>query len=149
VNDEILSAVIGAFHDDPSVRLKEIREKNLRFMLVDDRVLLWFKKMDAQHKPRIYPTKHARNLESGGQLSMFPDCTILIVGYLLNQEETEVVRVSICKPAGRGSKPEWIIDLQVREDPKIAVMRHGTAGDKPWFRVVVKKTPVQDKLISS
>ena len=149
VNDEILAAVIGDFHEDEAVCLKLIRKKNLRFMQVEDRILLWFKKMDRQRRPAIYPTDHAMHLESGGQMSMFPDCTILIVGYLLNRDETDVVLVSIIKPAGRGSRPEWYIDLQPVEEPKLAVMRKATSDSKPRFRVVVKKGATQDKLIGS
>jgi hypothetical protein len=151
VNDEILAAVIEGFHDDAAVRQVMIRKKNLRFMQVEDRVLLWFKKMDRQRKPTIFPTEHARHLESGGQLSMFPNCVILIVGYLLNRDETDVIRVSISKPAGRGSRPEWFIDLEPMEEPKLTVIRkdkHSTE-DKPRFRVVAKKGETQDRLIGS
>jgi hypothetical protein len=149
VNDEILAAVIGDFHDDAEIRLVLIRKKNLRFMQVEDRILLWFKKMDRQHKPKIYPTPHARHLESGGQVSMFPDCTILIVGYLLNRDETDVIRVSISKPAGRGSRPEWFIDLEPTEEAKLTVVRKekDSAEPEPRFRVVAKKGATQDKLI--
>jgi hypothetical protein len=151
VNDEILAAVIGDFHDDPSIRLVLIRKKNLRFMQVDERVLLWFKKMDYQHKPKIYPTEHARHLEAGGQISMFPDCTILIVGYLLNRDETDIIRVSISKPAGRGLRPDWFIDLEPTEETNLAVMPKHKSGslDMPRFRVVAKKGATQDKLMGS
>src|ERR1035441_9393064 len=64
VNDEILAAVIGDFHDDPGVCLRQIRSKNLRFMQVEESILLWFKKMDHSRRPAIFPTTHARHLES-------------------------------------------------------------------------------------
>jgi len=150
VNDEILSAVIQEFHDDPTVKPVMIRSKNLRFMQVDDRVLLWFKKIDRQRNPAIYPTEHAIALQSGQQ-SMFPDYTVLIVGYLLNRDETDVVRVSISKPNGRSRRPAWFIDLEPSRERKLSVVSKtdGTGDDKPRFRIVVKHGAVQNKLITS
>jgi hypothetical protein len=117
-------------------------------MRVGDRILLWFKKTDRHHRPRIYPTNHALHLERGGQLSLFPDCTILIVGYLLNQDETKVARVSISRPAGRGLRPEWCIDLEPAVDANLKVMsREHSADDNRRFKIVVKKSPVQQNLI--
>jgi hypothetical protein len=148
VNDEILACIIAEFDGVPETKLVEIRAKNLRFLKVGDRVLLWFKKIDRLRRPRVYPTLHAQQLEAGGQLSFFPDCTILVVGYLLNLDETKVVRVSISKPAGLGLRPEWFIDLQSDED-KFTVFRpeQSSQDAAPRVRVIVKKGAVQDKLL--
>jgi hypothetical protein len=150
VNDEILAAVIQDFHEDVGTKPILVRGKNLRFMQVEDRILLWFKKMDGAHRPKIYPTDHAKELQSGRQSTLFPDCTILIVGYLLNPDETDVVRISICKPAGRGLKPEWFIDLEPTEETNLTVMPRSAASDsKPRFRIVVKKSEIQGTLLRS
>ena len=148
VNDEILAAIIQEFHGVPDTRPVEIRKKNLRFMLVAERVLLWFKKTDRLRRPKVYPTEHAKQMERGGQLNIFPDCQILVVGYLLNQDETKVIRVSISKPAGRGSRPEWYIDLEPSENEGLAVIEPGHPGtNRP--RVIVKPGAIQGALLGS
>lgn len=147
VNDEIIAGVIESFHDIPNAYPVEIRRKNLRFLKVGDDVLLWFKKTDRRHRPSIYPTDHAVSLEAGGQISMFPDCTILVVGYLLNRDETKVVRVSIAKPAGRRRLPEWCIDIEPISDAKLKVIPRDKAEGGPRFKIVVKKSPVQEELL--
>ena len=148
VNDEIFAGVIESFVDVPDTKPVDIRRKNLRFLKVGDRALLWFKKTDRKHRPSIYPTEHAVHLEAGGQMSLFPDCTVLIVGYLLNRDETKVARVSISRPAGRGMRPEWCIDLEPAEDATLKVMpREAAADNGRRFKIVVKKSPVQQTLI--
>jgi hypothetical protein len=138
------------FHDDASVKPVIVRRKNLRFMEVDGRVLLWFKKIDRKRNPAVYPTENAIAMQSGQQLSIFPDCTILIVGYLLNRDETDVVRVSISKPNGRSRRPAWFIDLEPTRERKLAILSKSDAADsKPRYRVVVKHGAVQDTLINS
>ena len=95
VNDEIISMAVEEFDSVPEVKLVEIRSRGLRLLRVKDRVLLWFKKMDRNRKIRIYPTDPAVRLESKAQLRLFPGLSVLTVGYLLNHDETKVVRVTI------------------------------------------------------
>ncbi len=114
VNDLILARAIQEFDEVSRVKLIERRKINLRLLKVGDDILLWFKKMDAQRNCMIFPTDHAKLLQAG-QMTMFPKADVLIVGYLLNPEETRVSRVSITKPAGLGKSPEWFIDLYANE----------------------------------
>jgi hypothetical protein len=114
VNDLILAKAIQEFDEVPRVKLVEERRINLRLLKIEDNILLWFKKMDSQHNCQIFPTEHAKLLQAG-QLSLFPGADVLVVGYLLNPEETRVSRVSIAKPAGIGKSPEWFIDLYANE----------------------------------
>jgi hypothetical protein len=114
VHDEILAKAIGEFDEVPNVKLIDKPRMNLQLLKVGDDLLLWFKKMDAQRRCQLVLTEHAKLLQAG-QIPMFPNADILVVGYLLNPEETRVDRVSIGKPAGVGKVPEWFIDLYANE----------------------------------
>ena len=43
VNDEIIAKAIEVFDGDQTVRRVEDRRKNLRFLAVGEKILLWFK----------------------------------------------------------------------------------------------------------
>lgn len=150
VNDEIIAAIIAEFHEVGDTKPVEIRKKNLRFLMVGERILLWFKKTDRMRRLRIYPTLHAQHMEKGGQLSFFPNQEILVVGYLLNRDETKVIRVSICKPSGIGMRPEWFIDLEPGDEQSIAVIDPKTKPGAPGRpRVSVKPGALQGTLIQA
>lgn len=114
VNDLIFAKAIQEFDDIPRVKPVERRHINLRLLKVGDDILLWFKKMNAGRACENVATRHAALLQAG-QTLLFPDAEVLVVGYLLNPEETKVSRVSITKPTGLHKPPEWYIDLYANE----------------------------------
>ena len=142
VNDEIIARVIEEFDGVPDVKLVELRARGLRFLRISDRVLLWFKKTDRQRKIRIYPTRPAQRLESHGQLRLLPGLDVLVIGYLLNHDETKVIRVSIAKMGGHRQKPEWYIDLEPAES-NVMVLQHSANGQTSRPRVIVKRGMAQ------
>ena len=146
VNGEIIARVIEEFDGVPEVKLVELRARGLRFLRVSDRILLWFKKTDRQRKIRIYPTLPATRLESHGQIRLFPGLGVLVVGYLLNRDETKIVRVSIAKMGGHGKKPEWYIDLEPAENNLIVLQHSESSSQSKRPRVTVKKGALQFKL---
>jgi hypothetical protein len=147
VNDEIIARVIEEFDGVPDTKLVELRIRGLRFLRISDRVLLWFKKTDRQRRIRIYPTLPAQRLEAQGQIRLLPGLSVLVVGYLLNQEETKVTRVTIAKPNGHAKKPEWYFDLEPRESNLTTLEAPGSSEQPIRPRVIVKKGDVQLKLV--
>lgn len=143
VNDEVVARVVEEFDGIPETKLIDLRSRGLRLLRVQDRILLWFKKTDRQRRIRIYPTVPAQQLESQGQIRLFPGLNILVVGYLLNRDETRVIRVSISKPKGHGLKPEWYIDLEPRENDNLLLMPSDSGPQPTRPRIVVKKGAVQ------
>jgi hypothetical protein len=116
VSDEMVALAVQAFDGRNDICLREITRLNLRLLKYGDGLLLWFKKLDGSRLCSTFPTKHSKEEMHYGQESLFPDATILIVGYLLNKEQTKVSRVSILKPAGYKQLPHWYIDLERAEN---------------------------------
>lgn len=141
--DEVWAEIINCFAED-SPRIRPIeRPYGLRLLGVqgpsgETEILLWFKKVNGQRKAGGYLTKTARNRLNGGNVEMFEEATVLVVGYQLSHDETKVLRVSLSKPA-RG-KPEWYIDLELPSfDDKKIVKMGSEAGPATAPRVVVKR----------
>ncbi|HWQ56356.1 MAG TPA: hypothetical protein VN442_21900 [Bryobacteraceae bacterium] len=129
VNDEIFAHVVSAFDGVPDTKPVADQLQHLRFLKIGDGILLWFKKLDRSRKLRVYPTTHAQRMEASGQHRLFPGCVLLVVGYLLSQDEKRVCRVSISKPAGHGAKPAWYIDFDINKATTIAQIAGGRQGD--------------------
>ncbi len=144
-NDEILARVITEFDEVTDCRFDMDRRRNLRFLVINERILLWFKKVTLFRRPSIYLTAHARRVLSGGQLEMFPRKAVVLVGYLLNREETAIQRLSFSPPFL--IKPAWWFDIEdhgmaqaaAMPGPKKVPPRQGT-------KIVVIRSPKQDKL---
>jgi hypothetical protein len=147
VHDLMMDKAINRF-DRPRCRVVERRNQTERFLVLDERVALWFKKLDRSRVPRNYPTEQALK-RSKGQLHLFgehEDLELLVVGYALNREQTAVTRVSITKPNGR-ARPSWFIDLDeptsgIRSLPNPSPQDEGPRRQ----RIVIKKGPEQQIL---
>lgn len=141
VCDEVWAEIVNSFDED-APRIKPIEQKyGLRLLGVqgpsgDTEILLWFKKVNGQRKARAYPTKTASSRLAGGNVEMFEQATVLIVGYRLNRDETKVLWVSICKPSH--GRPEWYIDLELpSSETNVIKMEDGQTAAAP--RVIVKR----------
>jgi len=137
INDEIYAEAVREFDGVPGVRPYPSPRRRLRFILVDDRVLLWFKKVDRSRCPHNVKTDQSREMHAGRNLSLFPDAEILVVGYLPDREGMKVSRISISKP--RIARPEWYIDLVPPGEAVVFPVPDPTDQDR-GFRVVVKRS---------
>ncbi len=141
--DEAWAEIVNTFVDD-APRVRPIDQRyGLRLLGVEGNVgeieiLLWFKKVNGQRKPRSIPTDRAKRRLAGENLELFSKATILIVGYQLNRDETRILRVSIFRPSL--GKPEWYIDLELPEESSNVVkMTAADASQSTSRRVVVRR----------
>jgi hypothetical protein len=135
VCDEIIACVISEFDEVPGTRLLEDRRSGLRVFAIGDDIGLWFKKIDVKRRLQNVPTKQALALQSGAQLELFPNRTIIAVGYLPSDDGKRIRLISIFKPGRR--KPEWFIDLEPpAEIELLPIDRRKDAG----LKFIVKRT---------
>ena len=140
--DEIWAEIVNAFDDDiPRVKPIEQR-RGLRLLGIagvtgEIEILLWFKKVDRQHRPKSLPTGRARRMHEGRSLEMFKKATTLVVGYNLNREQNRIVSVSIIKMLS--NRAEWFIDLELPKDAeKLIELPHGATQEATGSRVLVR-----------
>lgn len=82
--------------------------------------------MDEDGRSRNYPTKQAKDFDRGAELPDLPPAPMrLTVGYLPNATGTEVKRVQIARPDGRGIL--WCAAIVPADDRK--------EGEKRWLDV--------------
>jgi hypothetical protein len=108
-NDLICARIIEEFDEVPDCRMVTDRKRNLRYFMIEDWLLLWFKKVSFHRIPSNYLTEHAKDILMGQQIEMFPKAGIVVVGYLLDAEENHIKRLSFAPPSLR--KPEWYFDV--------------------------------------
>lgn len=148
IHDLMMDKAIQEFDDVPNARPLELHGGTLRFLVLDDRIALWFKKVDGARKPSNYPTPAAMERHAG-QFSLFPDASIIVVGYELNRDETKIKRVSVSLPNGH-QRPAWFIDIE-RPEPKVLTLTGGGDGStsettekaSPKRRIRVRKGEIQ------
>lgn len=88
------------FIDRAGVVQLEIR--NLFVWVVEQAVVIRFKKMDEDGRARNYPTKQALDYDRQRELPGLPAPPMnLVVGYLLDPTGTEIVRIQVARPLGR------------------------------------------------
>lgn len=76
--------------------------RGLYVWVVAQIVTIRFKKMDEDGRTRTYPTKQAKDYDRQRELPGLPSPPInLVVGYLPDPTETEIVRVQVARPFGR------------------------------------------------
>ena len=139
--DEIWAEIVNAFDDDlPRVRPIE-QQRGLRLLGIagvtgEIEILLWFKKVDRQHRPKSFPTERAKRLHKGQNLEMFKKATTLVVGYNLNREQNRIVSVSIIKMVS--NRADWFIDLELPEDAETLIELAKAPEPATGSRVVVR-----------
>jgi hypothetical protein len=147
--DEIWAEIVNAFDDDlPRVRPIE-QKRGLRLLGIggvtgEIEILLWFKKVDRQHRPKSFPTIRAKRMLKGDNLEMFKKATTLVVGYNLNREQNRIVSVSIIKMVS--NRADWFIDLELPEDAENLIELPDTAQASIGSRVVVRPGARQTRL---
>lgn len=114
------------FLANPKVHPLEIR--GLKLWIVDDlNAALRMKKMDEDGKSRNYPTKQAKDYDSGKELPGLPVPPVrLTIGYLLDATNVNFVRTQIARPSG-SKNIMWCAAVVPSEDRKI--------GERAWVEV--------------
>jgi hypothetical protein len=135
INDLVFAQIVTEFDEQTDCRILEDRKRNLRFLVIGERVMLWFKKVDQRRQPSNYLTSHARRLLSGKQLTIFPQASVILVGYLLNSEESQVRRVSFSPPSL--FRPKWFFDVEAEEQPAAMAMPGPRIVERPTTRIRV------------
>jgi hypothetical protein len=144
INDLIFAELINNFDGVQGITPVFDKRKNLRFLKIDGRppIHLWVKKTTRGHASSNYPTRHNGDLLKKRQIQLFPNATILTLGYLRSSDHKGVSRISITPPCGRGSRPEWWIDIVM---PYNVVGMPGLVGPNS-VRIVVRRSSDQKTL---
>jgi hypothetical protein len=135
VNDVLFKNVVNQFDEIPDCHPVDWRESHLRFLNVSDfttSILLWFKKVDSGRMISNYPTQHSLKMMSG-QVSFLPEATVIVAGYMLNRDETEV-RGMTFQPPTRGF-PEWYIDIEPASNVVPMSMGPVIVGEQSGIRI--------------
>lgn len=145
--DEIWAEAVNAFDEiAPLVRpiphIYGTRYLGVQGPKGEIEILLWFKMVDGQGRPRSYPTSRAKRMLSGKNLELFEKATVLVVGHHLNKEETRIVSVSVGPPSSR--RREWCIDLTLPANNIVEISETASQA-APGRRVVVRRIR-QDRL---
>ena len=137
VNDLIFENVIAQFDEIPGVMVIHQDSGQLRLLSVSDLVALWFKKLDENRESSNVSTKQAEQLNRG-QMNLFGEGDLLVAGYQLNADETEIKCLSFSPP--NYVRPRWFIDVERIAQP-ITMLGPKTA--QPGVRLRVIKGPEQ------
>jgi hypothetical protein len=113
-NDLIWDRLVGNFDGVPDTSIKHFQRSNLRYVNLEDKINLWLKKVNSQ---RVFAlnelTEHAQDVLNDAQIelefSQQPTPDLVVIGYFMNEDETQLKRVSLT-PANR--KPDWYIDIE-------------------------------------
>jgi hypothetical protein len=110
-NNLMFGELIANFDGVPSVRPVTDRKNNLKYLCIQDRVLLWLKKVTIGRYTSNYPTDLAID-RLDGQMTFdeIPQASIVTLGYLPDAEENSIARISFSPPF-RSLHPEWYFDL--------------------------------------
>lgn len=144
-NNLIFSELIGRFDQIPGIKVVNEAKKNLRFIGINDKALLWVKKVDSERHTTNYPTDNAEDMLTG-QFSLpgMDDLSLVVLGYRLNPEETQIQRLSFHPPFKK--RPEWFFDVEIappREMKNPSPMRI----DQPKLKLQIIRGARQKELL--
>lgn len=109
-NDLMFAQLVSNFDGVRGVQVLTDNKNHLRFLCIEDAVLLWLKKVSIGRSTSNYPTHLAiERLDGQMFLEGLPQASIITLGYLANAEESAIDRISFCPPFQ--GKPEWYFDL--------------------------------------
>lgn len=106
-NNLMFADMIANFDGVSGVRVVADFKNHLRFLCIDDVILLWLKKVTRGRFTSNYPTEMAID-RLDGQMTIdgLPMACIITLGYLSNPEESSIDRISFSPPT-----PNWYFDL--------------------------------------
>ena len=137
VSDLIFARVVSAFDEVPGTRIIFQESTQVRFLSISDSVTLWFKKLDENRQTHNYPTDEAIKRD-GGQGNLFQEASIIIAGYMLNEDETEVK--SVCFAPPNKVSPRWYVDVEAIAQP---IQMKGFQRTSPRVRLKITRGPEQ------
>jgi hypothetical protein len=108
INDRIFANAVREFDEVPGTRPIEVGFQ-LRYLSLTDRVTLWFKKMDDSRQTANFQTDEAIKRDNG-QTELFDKAEIIVAGYILNEDESAIKRISFAPP--NDVRPRWYIDVE-------------------------------------
>jgi hypothetical protein len=83
--------------------IKAVDIRNRKVWVVGDHVVVRLKRTDEDGKSRNYPTKQDKDYDRGLPLPGLPEPAVRVtVGYLLDPTQTQIVRVQVARPMGKG-----------------------------------------------
>jgi hypothetical protein len=145
-NDLIFDRLIAELDDFPECRVVEDHKRNLRLFALTDDVLLWLKKVDPARHGRNYPTVHNLDMLSGKQLELLPRASIIVAGYLLDQDEASIRRLSFAPPCPLRKRPNWFFDIMRQRDVTEMPRRIELVGGNKKSRLIVIRGGKQTEL---
>lgn len=86
--------------------IRFLESNTVFFVVIDELVMIRFKKLDLDMLTRNYPTLHALRINSQSPMPNIPSLTRLVLGYVLNADETEIAAVALTCPNGR--RNHWV-----------------------------------------
>jgi hypothetical protein len=83
--------------------IKGVDIRGRKVWVVGDHAVVRLKKTDEDGKSRNYPTKQDKDYDRGVPLPGLPEPAVRVtVGYLLDPTQTQIVRVQVSRPMGKG-----------------------------------------------
>lgn len=114
INDLIFANAVVAFDEVPGTKIIQLESVQLRYLSISDLVSLWFKKMDDGRMTANFQTTEAIKRDNG-QTELFGKAEIIVAGYILNEDESAIKRISFAPP--NEVRPRWYIDVAPMAQP--------------------------------
>lgn len=139
--------LISHFDGVPGVRAHEDRRNQMRFVAIDDAILLWPKKVDSQRvKSNLMLTEHSMELVSTQTAFDFlPRAALVVLGYWFDDDGT-LKRVSFAPPSV--AKPAWYIDVHPGDTNVVEMRRpsQSPSGLTTPSGLRITKGPIQEQM---
>lgn len=108
VNDHVVRAIETRFAGKPGIRIT--RDRGFLVLIVNDRIVVRFKKLDRKLRSRNILTNQQRALLRQENLpGLPPDCTVVVAGYRLGASGLQILDSHVVCPVG--SRNKWDIPL--------------------------------------
>ncbi len=143
IYDHIVSCVRATFAGRRSVRI--IEKRGFLELVIKNRFVLRFKKLDAKGRSRNILTRQQR-LWFEQQLTlpeMPPEAEKLIAGYVLDELGTEIHRVLVTQPAS-ATAVDWLLGIDGDDTNIIPMPRTPRKPKAPSVRSTKKRTSERD-----
>ena len=128
IHDLIVAGAREVFEGDSRIRFIEVRGTDITLMEIEERVLVWFKKLGPDHMANGNDTERSRDLMRGicdDLPGVAVASAVVIVGYITNIAQTRVATVSVVRPSG-GKRPAWFFDFAQPKEDTARVIKGGT-----------------------
>lgn len=114
--------VYGILHDfyfdgvsralEGNSRTQVIRNKAGDHVIIDDQMVVMFKKHSSDHRVSSYPTKNAKRYHSGAVTLNGLQLTTFTAGYVYDDDLNEVGAAVISHRLGLSKTPHWCVEIE-------------------------------------